>query len=92
MLGFMKVFARDYEEARVHIEKALAVNPNNSEARIFYAVYLTATGQSDAAIEQLDVGKRLNPFDYAWGPWVRGGACFTAGRYDEAIEVLNQIP
>jgi TolB-like protein len=92
MLGFMKVFARDYEEARVHIEKALTVNPNNSEARIYYAVYLTATGQSNAAIEQLDVGKRLNPFDYSWGPWVRGGACFTAGRYEEAIEVLNQIP
>jgi len=92
MLGFVKVFAREYEEARVHLEKALASNPNDTEARLYYAVYLIATGQADAAIEQLDLAKRQNPFDLSWAPWVRGMAYFTARRYGEAIAVLNQIP
>lgn len=92
MLGFVKVFAREYEEARTHLERALASNPNDTEARLYYAVYLIATGQADAAIDQLDLAKRQNPFDLSWAPWVRGIAYFSARRYGEAIAVLNQIP
>jgi TolB-like protein len=92
VLGLVKVFTRDYDEARLHLEKALASNPNESEARLFYAVYLTATGQADAAIEQIELAKRLNPFDFSWTPWIKGVALFTAHRYDEAIAVLTQIP
>jgi tetratricopeptide (TPR) repeat protein len=92
MSGFMKVFTREYEEACSHIENALAKNPNEAEARLYNAVYLVATGQPDAAIEQLDLAKRQNPFDFSWGPWVRGTAYFTARRYGEAITALNQIP
>jgi tetratricopeptide (TPR) repeat protein len=92
ILAFMKVFAREYEEARVHLEKALESNPNDTEAKLYYAVYLIAVGQADAAIEQLDLAKRQNPFDLAWAPWIRGTAYFTARRYSEGIAVLNQIP
>jgi len=88
----MKVYTRNYDEARVLIEKAIASNPNETETRAYYAVYLTASGQAHAAIEQLDLSKRQNPFDLAWTPWIRGGACFAARRYDEAIAVLNNIP
>jgi TolB-like protein len=91
-LGFVKVFAREYEEARVHLEKGLAGNPNDTEARLFYAVYLVATGQADAAIDQLDLAKRQNPFDLSWAPWIGGIAYFSARRYDDAIALLNQIP
>jgi TolB-like protein/class 3 adenylate cyclase len=92
MLGFMKVYTREYEEAQSHIENALANNPNEAEARLYNAVYLVATGQPETAIEQLDLAKRQNPFDFSWGPWLRGTAYFSARRYSEAIAVLNQIP
>src|SRR5262249_48782229 len=42
------------------------------------------------AIEQIDMAKRLNPFDTRWAPWIRGIFCFTARRYDEAITALRQ--
>lgn len=36
------------------------------------------------------MAKQLNPFDTRWVPWVRGIACFTAHRYDEAIAALRR--
>jgi adenylate cyclase len=92
MLGFVKIFMRHYDEARLHLEKALATNPNETEVRLYYAVYLTATGQPAAAIEQIEISKRLNPFDMSWTPWIQGIALFTAHRYGDAIAVLSQIP
>jgi len=91
-LGFMHLFRRGYEDARVHLEKALESNPNDTEARIYYGLYLCAIGQADAGIEQIDLAKRHNPFDLYWIPWLSGIAFFSARRYREAIAVLNQIP
>jgi TolB-like protein/Tfp pilus assembly protein PilF len=92
MLGFLDIFRREYEEARIHCERALECNPNDTDARTFYAMFFIATGQPEAAIEQLDLVKRHNPFDLYWVPWVKGIAFFSARRYDEAIAVLKQIP
>ena len=53
--------------------------------------FLGATGNAEAAIEQIDLAKRLNPFDTRWVPWIRGIHCFTARRYDQAIAMLKQV-
>jgi adenylate cyclase len=90
-LGLMHLFRREYEDARVHLEKALESNPNDTVARIYYGLYLSAIGQADAAIELIDLAKRHNPFDLYWIPWLSGIAFFTARRYKEAIAVLSQI-
>lgn len=92
MLGFVMVFARRYDEARLHLEKALASNPNETESRLYYAVYLTAIGQPGTAVEQIEIAKRLNPFDFSWTSWIKGIALFTAHRYDDAIAAFAQIP
>ena len=91
MLGIIHLFRREFEEARSEIEKALELNPNDNDARSVYGQFLTAVGQADAAIEQIDLAKRLNPFDTRWVPWGMGMACFTAHRYDEAIAALRQV-
>jgi TolB-like protein/DNA-binding SARP family transcriptional activator len=90
ILGLIHLMRREYGEARSELEQSIDLNRNDPEARHYYADFLTATGQPDAAIEQIDLGKRLNPFDTRWVPWIRGVACFTAHRYDEAIESLRQ--
>ncbi len=90
ILGVAHLFRREYDEARSEIEKAVDLNPNDPLARRYYGDFLAATGNPDAAIEQIDMAKRLNPFDTRWVPWIRGMACFTARRYDEAIATLRQ--
>jgi adenylate cyclase len=90
ILGAVHWFRREYDEARSEIGIAIDLNPNDPEARRYYGNLLAATGNPDAGIEQIDLAKRLNPFDTRWVPWIRGIACFTARRYDEAIETLKQ--
>ena len=92
VLGLAHLFRREYEDARIHFEAGLENNPNFTEARIFYGFFLTAIGQPDAAIEQVDLARRHNPFDLSWVPWVQGITLFTARRYREAIDVFNQMP
>jgi tetratricopeptide (TPR) repeat protein len=53
-------------------------------------MFLAATGQAELGIEQIELGRRLNPFDTRWVPWDKGIVCFTARRYDEAITALRQ--
>ena len=90
MLGIMHIFRREYEEAQSEIAKAVELNPNDPVARRYYAMYLAATGNAEAGIEQIELGRRLNPFDTRWVPWDKGIVCFTARRYDEAIAALKQ--
>jgi adenylate cyclase len=90
ILGLIHLMRREYDEARSETEKAIALNPNDPDARRYYSEFLAATGRPEAAIEQIDLGKRLNPFDTRWVPWARGVACFTAHRYDEAIATFRQ--
>jgi len=90
MLGIMHIFRREYDEAGSEITKAIDLNPNDPMARRFYSMYLAATGSAEAGIEQIELGRRLNPFDTRWVPWDKGIVCFTARRYDEAIAALKQ--
>jgi tetratricopeptide (TPR) repeat protein len=86
----MHLYRREYDESRSEVERAIELNPNDFFARRCYANLLIATGQANAAVEQIDLGKRLNPFDTRWVPWYGGIACFTARRYEEAIASLKQ--
>jgi TolB-like protein/Flp pilus assembly protein TadD len=90
ILGFIHLLRREYDEACLETEKAIDLNPNDHEARRFRGEYLAAVGRPDAAIEQIDIAKRLDPFDTRWVPWIMGAACFIARRYDEAITALKQ--
>jgi len=90
ILAIVCLFRREYSEARTQAEAAVALNPNDPVARRYYGMILTATGNPDAGIEQIDLGKHLNPFDTRWVPWDRGIACFTARRYDDAIAALKK--
>jgi tetratricopeptide (TPR) repeat protein len=71
---------------------AVERNPNHFDARLWYGLFLSAVGQGDAAVEQLNIAKRHNPFDTYWIPWISGIAFFTARRCKEAIAALRQIP
>ena len=91
LLGNVHIYRREFEEARSQLLTALDLNPNDLEARAIYGMYLIAVGEAAAALEQFDVAKRHNPFEFNWVIWYRGIALFTARRYDEAIAVLKQV-
>ncbi|ESY76544.1 hypothetical protein X740_28390 [Mesorhizobium sp. LNHC221B00] len=92
ILGMVHNARGEYEEARFHLEKAVQNNPNDTEARGYYAYFLHTVGQPEAAIEQFELSKRQNPYDFTWFPWGKGWAYFTARRYGDAIASLKSIP
>jgi len=90
ILGAIHWFRREYDDSRSEHEAAISLNPNSPEARRYFGGLLAATGKPDAAIEQIDLAKQLNPFDTKWVPWIQGIAWFTARRYDKAIASLKR--
>ena len=91
LLGNMHIYRREFDEARAQLRKAIALNPNDVEARAIYGLLLIAVGEPDAALEQFDIAKRQNPFEFNWVTWYRGIALFTARRYEDAITMLKQV-
>jgi adenylate cyclase len=91
VLGFVHTIRREYEEAQIHLEKAVENNPNDTEARGFYVIYLIAVGEPEVALQEFDIIRRQNPFDLSWFPWIKGWACFSAHRYDDAIATLKRM-
>jgi adenylate cyclase len=49
-------------------------------------------GEYDAAIEQYEIARRYNPFEFTWITTCRGMALFSARRYQDAIDTLIQLP
>lgn len=90
ILGAVHWFRREYEDARSEHETAISLNPNSPEARRYYGGLLASTGEPDAALEQIELAKQLNPFDTQWVPWIQGIIWFTARRYDKAIASLKR--
>jgi adenylate cyclase len=76
------------DQARVHFEKAITLNPVDIVSRALYSLYFTDTGKAEEAIEQLSVVARLDPFELSWIPWFRGIAYYLLYRYEESIDCL----
>ena len=91
LLGNIHIYRREYDEACAHLRRAIALNPNDVDARGIYGLYLIAVGETEAALEQFDIARRHNPFEFNYIVWYRGIALFTARRYQEAIATLKQV-
>ena len=90
-LGMLHLSRRAFDEAGQIFEKAIRLNPNDFKAIGLYGLYLAAIGNPEQAIEQFDQAVRLNPLEPSWIRWLRGIACFTAERFDDAIADLRSI-
>jgi tetratricopeptide (TPR) repeat protein len=86
ILGRIHIFYRRYEQAKAEIERAIAINPNDADALAGWGNILMWSGQTDAAIETLELAQRidpeLNPFDRS----ALSLAYYLKQRYDAAIE------
>jgi TolB-like protein/DNA-binding winged helix-turn-helix (wHTH) protein/Tfp pilus assembly protein PilF len=86
ILGRIHIFYRRYEQARAEIDRAIAINPNDADGLAARGNILMWSGQTDAAIEALELAQRidpeLNPFDRS----ALSLAYYLKQRYDAAAE------
>lgn len=75
--------------AEREFKRALELNPNDSAARNYYAIYMMVVGRMDEAMEQFRQALEADPTSLILNSnW--GQALYRAGHFDEAIEQLQK--
>jgi TolB-like protein/DNA-binding winged helix-turn-helix (wHTH) protein/Tfp pilus assembly protein PilF len=86
ILARIHIFYQRYEQARTEIDRAIAVNPNDAHGLAGRGNILTWLGQTDAAIEALELAQRIDPELNAIDRFALSLAYYLKRRYDAAIE------
>ena len=86
ILGRIHIFHQRYEQAKAEIDRAIAINPNDAHGLAGRGNILMWLGQTDAAIEALELAQRIDPELNAIDRFALSLAYYLKRRYDAAIE------
>jgi tetratricopeptide (TPR) repeat protein len=81
-------FEWDWVVGEREFRRAIELNPNFAEARVFYGLFLSAMGRLDEAKQQMDLALELDPHRSMFQTYL-GYVHFRARRFDEAVEQFN---
>jgi TolB-like protein/DNA-binding winged helix-turn-helix (wHTH) protein/Tfp pilus assembly protein PilF len=86
ILGRIDIFYQRYEQARVEMDRAIALNPNDAHALAGRGNIRMWLGETDAAIEDLELALRIDPELIPMDRFALSLAYYLKGRYNAAIE------
>jgi TolB-like protein/DNA-binding winged helix-turn-helix (wHTH) protein len=86
ILGRIHIFYHRYEEAKAELDHAIAINPSDANALAGRGNILMWSGQTDAAIETLELAQRIDPELNPLDRMALSLAYYLKRRYDAAIE------
>lgn len=86
ILGRIQIFYQRYEQAKAELDRAIAINPNDAHAIAGRGNILMWLGQTDAAIEALELARRIDPELNAIDRFALSLVYYLKRRYDAAIE------
>lgn len=86
VLGRIHIFYRQYEQAKLALDRAIAINPNDANALAGRGNILMWLGQTDAAIDALEVAQRIDPELGAIDRFALSLGYYLSRRYDASIE------
>ncbi len=86
ILGRIHIFYQRYEQAKAEMDRAIAINPNDAHGLAGRGNILMWLGQTDAAIEALELAQRIDPELNAIDRFALSLAYYLKRRYDAAIE------
>jgi TolB-like protein/Tfp pilus assembly protein PilF len=90
-LGMSHLWLRRYEEAALHLETALSINPNDIVAAQNMAVYLEFVGRPSEAKTLVRKAMRLDPYHSVVLRELLGYALYALGQYEEALAELRSF-
>jgi tetratricopeptide (TPR) repeat protein len=88
-LGLAYMYHERRDLARMHLEKAIGLNPSNVHAVAYLSRLELFAGNPALAIARIEEASRLNPFG-KYG-WYLGQSYYAARRYSDAIASLNGL-
>src|SRR6185436_16605193 len=68
VLARILIYRRRFDEATYHVDRALALNPNNTDVLVQASICRSHLGDGESALELAARAMRLNP---AHPPWYR---------------------
>ena len=82
----------EHEPARLHLERALTLNPNSTQIMGIWALFLAYSGDCEGAIETYHRAARLDPYNAeTLDLEVLAEAHFMIEQYNESIAVLKTM-
>jgi adenylate cyclase len=90
-LGLIYSKLRQYELGGIHLDRAVALNPNDVYASTFRGLWLAFTGRGEEALRSLEADLRRDPFPPAWYWGCRGVALLQLRRHAEALEAFQHV-
>jgi len=92
VLARVLIYRRRFEEAAHHVERALALNANDTDVLVHSAMCLAFLGEAGRALALTRKARRVNPNPPSWYLGIEAGALFLLGRYAEATETAIGTP
>lgn len=92
VLGRILVYRRRYDEAARHVERALLLNPNDTDVLVHAALCQAYLGDPAAALATANKAMRLNPAFPPWYAAPAGLALFVLGRDGECLTLCAGAP
>jgi adenylate cyclase len=86
VLGRIHIFYHAYDKARAEMDRAIAANPSDAHAIAGRGNILMWSGQTDAAIEDLELAQRIDPELNVMDRFALSLAYYVKRRYEAAIE------
>ena len=90
LLGELKMFCGDPGSAQMHLDKALGLNPNDTDVYAAKGVVLSYMSNGEQAVKNLEKAITLNPYHPIWYLWGLGLALYLIGDYEAAVYPLRE--
>ncbi len=89
-VGMILFLMHHHDDAELHLQSAVRLNPNDVDIAAYMAILLVYLGKSEEALQWINSARRLNPLHPEWYHSVSGIISYSARRYSEAIEAFRR--
>jgi tetratricopeptide (TPR) repeat protein len=90
--GMVALWLRQPERSGKHFDRAVSLNPIDTQIRGDRAHQLRFSGRAEEALAAIDAELSRTPFPPLWFWRVRGGILFDLRKYSEAVEAFGNMP
>jgi adenylate cyclase len=90
LLGHVYLWKRQFDQAVIEKERAIALDPNDADGYADLAEVMVWTGRPEEAIGLVEKAMRLNPNDLVHYLFTLGYAYLLTGRLEEAIDAQRR--
>lgn len=93
LLAQVCLYRRQFDLALEHMERSVALNPNNQWNVADMGLVLVYVGRADEALAWNQRARQIDPyFDQPWYWRQSGMTCMVLGQYEEALKLLARHP